>query len=139
MCLFLCTPRYASGNFQNSGICVPIKEHNCTGIVQLVHLCSLGQDQVQDTHGKRPHLVEIRNFCDVRKIDDGEVLDLLSDCVKCFVHNHALGVPVMSKANYHNSIFFGFDGFVYVPARRKVRQEIRHGRLFRVYTCECDV
>jgi hypothetical protein len=43
-------------------------------------------------------------------------------CVQRFVHYHALGVPVVTKADCHYPIFFGFDGLVDVPARRKGRK-----------------
>jgi len=64
---------------------------------------------------KGTHLVKVRDLCDVCKIDDSKVLDLLGDGVERFVHYHALGVPVMSKANDDNSIFLRFDGLIDVP------------------------
>ena len=72
------------------------------------------------------HLVEVRNLGDVDEVDDGKVLNLLRDAVQSLVHDHALRVPVMSEADNDDTVFLGFDGFVDVPARWKVREEIRH-------------
>src|SRR5688572_25484940 len=64
---------------------------------------------------RRTHLIEIRNLSDIYQIDHSKVLDLLRDSVECFVHGHALGVPVVAKADDDDSVFFGFNGFIDVP------------------------
>lgn len=75
------------------------------------------------------HLVEIWHLGDVDEIDYGKVLDLLSDTVQRLVHRHALAIPVMSEAQYDDTVFLGFDGLIDMPARRKMRKKIRHGRI----------
>jgi hypothetical protein len=74
------------------------------------------------------HLVEIRHFCYVDEINDGKVLDFLSNAIERLIHSHALTVPVVSKVYNNDVIFFRFDGLVNMPARRKVRKEIRHDK-----------
>ena len=63
-------------------------------------------------------LVEIRHRSDVHQVDDGKVLHLLGDRVQRLVHRHALGIPVMSEPDDDDTILFGFDGLVDVPAGR---------------------
>lgn len=71
----------------NSYIC-----HNQSAMAPMQHLMS--------------HLVEVRNFCDVHKIYNSEVLDFLSNRVQSLVHRHTLAIPIMAKANDDDAIFF---------------------------------
>lgn len=74
------------------------------------------------------HLVEVRDLGDVDEVDDREILHLVCDGVERLVHRHALAVPVMPEPEHDDAVLFGLDGFVYVPARWKVRQEVGHSR-----------
>ena len=78
------------------------------------------QDKTKEVKGKT-NLVEVWYLRDVAEVDDGKVLDFLGDRVERFVHHHTLCIPVVSKANNHDTVLFRFDRFIYVPARREVR------------------
>ena len=81
--------------------------------------------QITSRH-RKTRLVEVWYLCDVAEVNDSKVLDLFCDRVQRLVHDHALRVPVVPKANDNNAILFGFDRLIDVPARGKVRQEIGH-------------
>ena len=51
-------------------------------------------------------LVEVWYLSDVAEVDDGKVLHFLGDGVERLVHDHALGVPVVPKADNHDAVFF---------------------------------
>jgi len=61
------------------------------------------------------HLFEVGDLIEIADIDDGEVLDAVGNAVKDFVLSHAVGVPVSSEADNHESLFFGKDRLVDVP------------------------
>ena len=77
---------------------------------------------------KSTHFIKVRNLRDVDQIYDGKVLDLLGDAIEGLIHRHALTIPVMTEAEDHDAVFLRFNSLVNVPARRKVRKEVRHGR-----------
>lgn len=77
---------------------VPIKEHHCTWVIQLIHL------------------VEVRNVSDINQIDDREVLHFVRNGVECLVHLHALWIPVMTETDDDDAILLGLDRLIDVPA-----------------------
>jgi len=95
-------------------VLVTIEEHHGARVIQLVHL------------------VEVWYFSDVAEVDDGKVLHFLGDRVEGLVHHHALGVPVVPKADDNNAVLLRFYRLIDVPARRKMWQKVRH------YEYECD-
>lgn len=85
----------------------PIEEHNGAGIVQLIHLKWVAyRARLRRRQNNRTHLIEIWYLCDVAEVDDGKVLNLFGDRVKCLVHDHALRVPVVPEANDNDTILF---------------------------------
>lgn len=90
---------------------ISVEEHECTIIVQFVHL------------------VEIRNFRDVDQIENGKILDLFRDSIECLVHSHTFFIMVMAETDTDDTIFFDEDGLVDMPARVKMGHKIRHGGL----------
>jgi hypothetical protein len=83
------------------------EEHDGHRVVELVHLLKVG------------HLVQ------VAEVDDGEVLDALSDAVEDFVLSHAVRVAVSSKADDHEALFLGENGLVDMPAGAEMREDNR--------------
>jgi len=77
---------------------VPEEEHDCHGIVKLVHLVEIGD------------LVEIAN------VDNSEILDSVGDAVEDFVLAHTVRIPITTEANDNEALFFGHDGLIDVPA-----------------------
>lgn len=75
----------------------PVEEHECTGVIQLVHL------------------VEIRHLGNVDEVHDGEVLHLFMHTPHRLVHQHAFWVVVVPKTNADDSVFFTEDGLVNMP------------------------
>ena len=82
----------------NHDVLVTVEEHYSAWIIQLVHF------------------VEVRHQGIIHKINNGKVLDFLRTSVKRFIHDHACGVPVVAEADDDNTIFFGKDGLVHLPA-----------------------
>lgn len=82
------------------------EEHGRAGVVQLVHL------------------VEIGHFGDIDQVNDGKVLDLFGDRVEEFVHLHAGWVPIGSEPEDDDTVFFGEDCLVNLPAVCQMWQEI---------------
>src|SRR5882762_5457002 len=76
---------------------------------------------------KCTYFVEIRYLCNIDEIYHSKVLDFLGNAVERLIHRHALAIPIVTKAQDNNTVFFRFDGLVDVPTRRKMGKEIRHG------------
>lgn len=87
-----------SGSKITHHVFVAEEEHDGHGVVKLVHLVEVG------------HLIQIAD------IDDSEVLDTVGDAVEDFVLAHTVLVPVATEANDDQTVFFGHDGLVDVPA-----------------------
>lgn len=83
---------------------IPEEEHDGDGVVQLIHL------------------VEIRHFVDIAKIDDSEVFDLVSDSIENLILPHTIGVPIPTEANDDETVLFRHDSLVDVPSSFQVRQ-----------------
>lgn len=83
-------------------VLVPEEEHQRHSIVELVHL------------------LEVRHLVDIADVDDGEVLYAVGDFVEDFVLPHAVRIPVATEADYDETVFFGHDGLVDVPAGYQV-------------------
>lgn len=66
------------------------------------------------------HFVEVGDLIDIAEVDDCKVLDLFGDTVEDFVLSHAVGIPVASKADNYETVFFGHDGLIDVPASLEV-------------------
>lgn len=81
------------------------EEHDSARVVQLVHGVEVG------------HAVYIAD------VDDGEIFNALGDLVEDLVLAHAVGVVVAPKANHDESLVFGEDGLVDVPAGFEVRED----------------
>lgn len=84
---------------------VPEEEHEGNGIVEFVHL------------------LEVWDLIEIADIDDGEVLDSVSDTVEDFVLSHAVGIPVAAEADHDEAFVFGHYGLVDVPACDEVRKD----------------
>lgn len=78
----------------------------------------MNQNHCTRDDGRNTHLVEVGNLSDIYEIDHRKVLDFLRDRIKSLVHGHTLAVPIMTKPDNDNAVFFGLDGFVNMPARR---------------------
>lgn len=81
------------------------EEHECHCVVQFVHLLKVG------------------NLVKIADIDDGEVLDAVGDFVEDFVLSHAVGIPIAAETDDHETVFFGHDSLVDVPAGDEVRND----------------
>jgi hypothetical protein len=53
---------------------------------------------------------------EITDVNDCEVLDALSDTEEDFILAHAVGVPVTAESDDYQTLFFGEDGLVNVPA-----------------------
>ncbi len=84
---------------------IPEEEHDRVPVVEFVHLS------------------EVLDLVDIAEVDDGEVLDSISDTVEDFVLSHAIGVPVAAEADNDEALIFGHDGLVDVPAGVEVRKD----------------
>lgn len=82
----------------------PVKEHERTLVIQLVHLG------------------EVWHFCNVDQVDGGKVLHLFAHAVERLVHGHALRVVVVAKADAHNTVFLNEDGLQAVSYGQVVGQ-----------------
>ncbi len=90
------------------------------------YICSSGQPSATHYMRRKTHLVEVRHLRDVDKVDHSEVLDLVRNTIQSLVHGHALAVPVVPEADDDDAVFLRLDRLVDVPARGKMRQEVRH-------------
>ena len=61
---------------------------------------------------------------DVDEVDDGEVLDLLSNGEERLVHVHARRVPVVAKPDHHQLVLFTQNGLKGEERCRHVFSEI---------------
>jgi hypothetical protein len=52
------------------------------------------------------HLLEVWDLVQVAKVDDGEVLDSISNTVEDLILAHAIWVPVATESNDHQAILF---------------------------------
>ena len=68
----------------------------------------------------------ISHLSDVHEVDDGKVLHLLCAAVQCLIHYHTSRVPVVAEPNDNDSVFFGHDRLVHLPAIVQVLQHVRH-------------
>lgn len=103
---------------------LPVEEHDRARVVQFIHLGSTHHHALAHAYGLVQlvtHLVEIRHLRDVYEIYDRKILHLLSHRVQRLVHRHTLAVPVVTKANHNDTVFFRLDCLVNVPSRGKVR------------------
>jgi len=91
-----------SGSEITHHVFVAEEEHDGHWIVELVHLVEVG------------HLIEITD------VDNSEVLDAVGDAVEDLVLAHTVLVPVATKANDDQAVFFRHDGLVDVPAAGKM-------------------
>ena len=76
---------------------IPPEEHDCTYVVELVHL------------------VEVLNLGVVACVDDGKVSDLVGDFVEHLVLSPCVFVFWVAEADYDHSFVFGHAGLVNVP------------------------
>lgn len=67
---------------------VSVEKHNSARIIELVHFVKVG------------HLSR------VDQVHDGKVFDALGHTKECLVHYHTGFIPVMSKAQNHDAVFF---------------------------------
>ena len=107
----------------------PIEEHNRAGIVQLIHLPidAFQTSTIEKRRATITHLIEVRDLGDIAQVNHSKVLHLLRNTIESLVHSHALGIPVVTEPNDNDPVFFGFNCLVNMPARGKVREEVRHG------------
>lgn len=84
---------------------IPKKEHDGNRVIQLIHF------------------VEIRHLVDIAQVHHSKVLDLVGDAVENLVLAHAVGIPVATETDYHETVVFGHDGLVDVPAGFEVRED----------------
>ena len=84
---------------------IPEKKHQRNRIIQLIHL------------------LEIRHLIQITHIQHSEIFHSVGDAVEHFVLAHAVGVPVAAEADYDQSLFFGHDGLVDVPAGYEVGED----------------
>lgn len=75
---------------------------------------------------ERTYLVEVWDIGNIYEVDDCKVLHFLCNRVERLVHRHALLVPIVTKADYDDTILFRFDGFIDMPAAGKVGKEVGH-------------
>jgi hypothetical protein len=85
------------------------KEHDCDGIIQLIHL------------------VEIGDFVDIDKVKDGKVFAYFGDFEEDFVLLHTFLIVVTTEPDDDEAVVFRHDGLVDVPAGVEVWEHVRHG------------
>lgn len=84
---------------------IPEEEHNRHGIVEFVHG------------------LEVWHFVEIAEINRREVLHSVGDFVQDFVLRHAVGVAVAAEADHDESVFFGENGLVDVPASAQMGED----------------
>lgn len=110
MCLLRCT-RYITlsqhdlGQKRTGEATTHEKEHDGTWIVQFVHG------------------VEVRDTVDIADVDDGKILDFLSDLVENLILSHTIRIEIATKANDDKALVFGENCLVDVPTGFKVRKD----------------
>jgi hypothetical protein len=77
---------------------IPEEKHDGTRVVEFVHL------------------VEIGDFIDVDEVEDGKVFAFIGYAVEDFVLFHALFVIIATEADHDDTVVFGHDCLVDVPA-----------------------
>lgn len=76
---------------------VSVEKHNSARIIELVHLVKVGY------------------LSRVDQVHDGKVFDALGYTKECLVHYHTRFVPVMSKAQNYDAVFFRQNGLIDMP------------------------
>lgn len=84
------------------------EEHNREGVIELVHLVKVGY------------------FFDIYNVDHCKILYRLLNLVQRLVHDHTVGIPVVSEANDDDSVLFRDNGLIYGPSGCEMRKHIRH-------------
>jgi len=62
------------------------------------------------------HLLEVGDLVEIAHIDDGKVLDSISDAVQDFALSHAIRVPVTTEVDNHQSFVLAHNSLINMPA-----------------------